>query len=60
MQSKRKPRKTVSIEQIARMAERGNAVSGFFTNTGKIMKTDSTGQVDSLPMLPKLDCARKK
>jgi hypothetical protein len=39
-----RPVKTVSAEQIARMAERGNDVSGFFTNTGKMMKTDSTGQ----------------
>jgi len=44
MKSKCKPEKMVSAEQIARMMERGNDVSGFFTNTGKMMKTDSTGQ----------------
>ncbi len=42
MQSKRKP--GLSVEQIARIAERDNDVSRFFTNTGKTMNTDSTGQ----------------
>jgi hypothetical protein len=37
MKSTRKPEKTVPTEQIARMAERGNDVSCFFTNTGKMM-----------------------
>jgi hypothetical protein len=37
----RKPGKTLSAEQMARIAERNNNVSGFFTNTGKMMKTGS-------------------
>jgi hypothetical protein len=41
MRSMRKPGKTLSAEQMARIAERNNNVSGFFTNTGKMMKTGS-------------------
>ncbi len=43
MKKSPRPAKTVSAEQIARMAERGKDVSGFFSDTGKMMKTDSTG-----------------
>jgi hypothetical protein len=31
------PAKTVSAEQIARIAERGNDVSDFFANDGKMI-----------------------
>jgi len=34
MKSTRRPDKTLSAEQIARIAERGKDVSYFFTNTG--------------------------
>jgi hypothetical protein len=37
MKSTRRLGKTLSAEQIARIAERGNDVSYFFTNTGKMM-----------------------
>jgi len=34
MKSTRRPDKTLSAEQIARIAERAKDVSNFFTNTG--------------------------
>jgi hypothetical protein len=37
MQSTHRPQKKLSAEEISRIAERGNDVSYFFTNTGKIM-----------------------
>jgi hypothetical protein len=38
MKSTHKPRKPVSAEAIARLAERGRDVSRFFTNKGQIMR----------------------
>jgi hypothetical protein len=37
MQNTRRRRKPVSAETIARLADQGNDVSQFFTNTGRMM-----------------------
>jgi hypothetical protein len=37
MENIRKPGKVVSAEQISRLAERGEDVSRFFTNSGSII-----------------------
>ncbi|HZE22440.1 MAG TPA: hypothetical protein VE054_00490 [Blattabacteriaceae bacterium] len=58
MKSTRKPK---SVEHIARMAERGNDVSSFFTNTGKMMGPIQRVNVDfASPMLQELDAAAKE
>ena len=60
MKNTRKSGKTASIEKIARMAERGNDVSRFFTNTGKMMGPIQRVNVDfTSPMLQELDTAAK-
>jgi hypothetical protein len=60
MKNTRRPRKTVSAEQIARLAERGNDVSRFFTNTGSMMGPIQRVNVDfTSPMLQELDTAAK-
>jgi hypothetical protein len=55
MKNIRKPAKVVSAEQISRLAERGEDVSRFFTNSGSIigpikrpMKTVPTGSRPAL------------
>jgi hypothetical protein len=54
----RKPGKRTSAEQIARMAERGEDVSGFFTNSGRMMGPIQRVNVDfAAPMLQELDTA---
>ena len=61
MKSTRKPEKSTSVEQIARMAERGNDVSRFFSNDGKIMGPIQRVNVDfASPMLQELDTAAKE
>ncbi len=61
MKNTRKPEKTVSAEQIARMAERGSDVSRFFTNTGTMMGPIQRVNVDfTSPMLQELDIAAKE
>lgn len=58
MKNTRKPGKMVSAEQIARMAERGNDVSRFFTNTGSMVGPIQRVNVDfTSPMLQELDTA---
>jgi hypothetical protein len=46
MKNPPRPEKTVSAEQIARVAELGNDVSGFFTNDGKMMRPIQRVHVD--------------
>ncbi len=60
MKNTHKPRKIPSAEKIARLAERGNDVSGFFTNTGNMMGPIQRVNVDfTAPMLRELDSAAK-
>jgi hypothetical protein len=52
-----KLRKPVSAEQIARMADRGENISRFFTRKGKMMPPIRRVNVDfAEPMLQELDC----
>jgi malonyl CoA-acyl carrier protein transacylase len=61
MKNTRKPGKSTSVEQIARMAERGNDVSRFFTNNGNMMGPIQRVNVDfASPMLKELDSAAKE
>jgi uncharacterized DUF497 family protein len=56
----RKPRKRLSAEAIARLADQGKDVSRFFTNTGQMMGPIQRVNVDLAPgMLAELDQAAK-
>ncbi len=56
MKSNRKNKKKISAEAIARRAERGEDVSRFFTNTGRMMEPIRRVNVDfAAPMLEELD-----
>jgi hypothetical protein len=51
-----KTKKPISAESIARMADRGEDVSGFFTNRGKMMQPIQRVNVDfTAAMLQELD-----
>ncbi len=55
-----KVRKTISADEIAEMAERGNNVSRFFTHNGKMMQPIQRVNVDfAVPMLRELDEAAR-
>jgi hypothetical protein len=61
MKSTRNRRKTVSAEAIARRADRGEDVSGFFTNAGRMMPRIQRVNVDfAAPMLNELDDTAKE
>lgn len=61
MKSTRNRRKPVSAETIARRADRGEDVSGFFTNSGRMMPPIQRVNVDfAAPMLSELDDAAKE
>ena len=61
MKNTRKPRKPVSAENIARLADQGKAVSRFFTNTGRMMGPIQRVNVDlASGMLEELDRAAKE
>ena len=61
MKSTRKPSKAASAERIARLAERGEDVSRFFTNAGSMMGPIQRVNVDfTSPMLQELDTAAKE
>jgi hypothetical protein len=61
MPNTRKQPKAVSAEAIARMAERGEDVSRFFTNAGRMMEPIRRVNVDfAAPMLKELDLAAKE
>ncbi len=54
-------RKATSAEQIARLADRGEDVSGYFTNTGRMMEPIHRVNVDfASGMLKELDIAAKE
>jgi hypothetical protein len=56
MKSTRNPKKAVSAESIAQLADRGENVSRFFTNKGRMMPPIQRVNVDfSAPMLSELD-----
>jgi hypothetical protein len=58
MKSTRNPRKAVSAETIAQLTDRGENVSRFFTNKGRMMPPIQRVNVDfSAPMLSELDDA---
>lgn len=61
MQNTRRRRKPVSAETIARLADQGNDVSQFFTNTGRMMGPIQRVNVDlAWGMLEELDKAAKE
>lgn len=61
MKSTRKSGKVASAEKIARMAERGEDVSRFFSNSGSMMGPIQRVNVDfASPMLQELDSAAKE
>jgi len=50
------PRKPLNADEIAEMADRGEDISRFFTNAGKMMPPIRRVNVDlTLPMLEELD-----
>jgi len=58
MKAKRRKRRAVTAEAIARMAEKGKSVSRFFTNSGRMMPPVQRVNVDfAAPMLEELDRA---
>ena len=56
MRNTRRPKKPVSAEGIARLADQGKDVSRFFTNRGRMMSPIQRVNVDfTAPMLEELD-----
>jgi hypothetical protein len=61
MKKTRPKEKPVSAEVIARLADNGKDVSGFFTNNGKMMKPIQRVNVDfTAAMLEELEAAAKE
>jgi hypothetical protein len=61
MKNNRKGRKPVSADAIARLADRGEDVSRFFTNSGRMMGPIQRVNVDlASGMLEELDRAAKE
>ncbi len=61
MKNTRRPRKPMSAEAIARLADQGSDVSRFFTNTGRMMGPIQRVNVDlASGMLEELDRAAKE
>jgi hypothetical protein len=61
MKNTRRPRKPVSADAIARLADQGSDVSRFFTNTGRMMGPIQRVNVDlASGMLEELDRAAKE
>ncbi len=63
MKSTRKRQKPIPAESIARLADRGNDVSRFFTNAGRMMAPGSIQRVNvdlAAGMLEELDRAAKE
>jgi hypothetical protein len=61
MKKTRSRKKTVSAETIARLADNGQDVSCFFTDTGKMMKPIQRVNVDfTAAMLEELEAAAKE
>jgi hypothetical protein len=56
-----KPRRPRGAETIARLADKGKDVSGFFTNTGRMMRPIQRVNVDfAAVMLEELDKAARE
>ena len=61
MKQTSKTRKVTSAEEIARLADRGEDVSRFFTNSGRMMEPIRRVNVDfASPMLKELDRAAQE
>jgi hypothetical protein len=61
MKNTLKPRKPVSAETIARLADKGQDVSRFFSNTGRLMGAIQRVNVDlAAGMLEELDGAARE
>jgi hypothetical protein len=61
MKNSRKPRKLVSADAIARLADQGKDVSRFFSNRGRMMSPIQRVNVDlTAGMLEELDRAAKE
>jgi hypothetical protein len=61
MKRTRKEKKAAGAETIARLADKGEDVSRFFTNTGRMMGPIQRVNVDfAAPMLEELDTAAKE
>ena len=61
MKNTRRCRKPISAEDIARLADEGQNVSRFFTNSGRMMSPIQRVNVDLAPgMLEELDTAAKE
>ena len=61
MKKARPRKKSISAETIARRADKGNDVSRYFTNSGKMMKPIQRVNVDfSASMLEELEAAAKE
>jgi len=61
MKRTRKKTRRTSAEDIARLADRGESVSRFFTNAGQMMKPIQRVNVDFTPtMLEELERAAKE
>ena len=61
MKSTRNRRRPVSAEAIARRADRGEDISGFFTNSGRMMPPIQRVKFDfAAPMLSELDDAARE
>ncbi len=61
MKSTRNRRRPVSVKTIALRADRGQDISGFFTNSGRMMPPIQRVNVDfAAPMLTELDDAAKE
>jgi hypothetical protein len=61
MKSTRSPKKAVTAEEIARLADEGKDVSRFFSNAGRMVNPIQRVNVDFTPaMLQELDHAAKE
>lgn len=61
MKNTRKRQKPISAEGIAKMAERGRDISGFFSKTGRMMEPIQRVNVDfTASMLKELDGAAQE
>jgi len=61
MKNIRKRKKPVAAESIARLADEGRDVSGFFSNQGRMMPAIRRVNVDfAAPMLEELDSAAEE
>jgi hypothetical protein len=61
MKTTRNRRRVPSAESVARLADSGEDISKFFTNTGRMMQPIQRVNVDfAAPMLHELDTAAKE